>query len=144
MTRNVSAIAGREFRSFFDQATAYILVVVFLVANFFFYLRTVFVAAEATLLEHDALEVGPRVVAHDVEDRVVVAHHVRDEARREQARCEVQDLDRAGCGADADCQHVCVAADFGPIVVGPLVVRLLEQIPTGVLVALAEDRLRTP
>ena len=31
MTRNVSAIAGREFRSFFDQATAYILVVVFLV-----------------------------------------------------------------------------------------------------------------
>lgn len=49
MTRNVSAIAGREFRSFFDQATAYILVVVFLVANFFFYFRTVFVTAEATL-----------------------------------------------------------------------------------------------
>ena len=49
MNRNVSAIAGREFRSFFDQATAYILVVVFLVANFFFYFRTVFVTAEATL-----------------------------------------------------------------------------------------------
>ena len=49
MTRNVSAIAGREFRSFFDQATAYILLVVFLVANFFFYFRTVFVTAEATL-----------------------------------------------------------------------------------------------
>jgi len=49
MTGNVSAIAGREFRSFFDQATAYILVVVFLVANFFFYFRTVFVTAEATL-----------------------------------------------------------------------------------------------
>ena len=49
MTRNISTIAGREFRSFFDQATAYILVVVFLVANFFFYFRTVFVSAEATL-----------------------------------------------------------------------------------------------
>ncbi len=49
MISNVSAIAGREFRSFFDQATAYILVVVFLVANFFFYFRTVFVTAEATL-----------------------------------------------------------------------------------------------
>lgn len=49
MTRNVAAIAGREFRSYFDQATAYILVVVFLVANFFFYFRTVFVTAEATL-----------------------------------------------------------------------------------------------
>ncbi len=49
MIRNVSAVAGREFRSFFDQATAYILVVVFLVANFFFYFRTVFITAEATL-----------------------------------------------------------------------------------------------
>ncbi len=49
MIGNISAIAGREFRSFFDQATAYILVVVFLVANFFFYFRTVFVTAEATL-----------------------------------------------------------------------------------------------
>lgn len=49
MTKNVSVIAGREFRSFFDQATAYILVVVFLVANFFFFFRTVLVTAEATL-----------------------------------------------------------------------------------------------
>jgi len=49
MIGNVSAVAGREFRSFFDQATAYILLVVFLVANFFFYFRTVFVTAEATL-----------------------------------------------------------------------------------------------
>ncbi|MDP2471852.1 MAG: Gldg family protein [Candidatus Palauibacterales bacterium] len=49
MTRNIMTIAGREFRSYFDQATAYILVVVFLVANFFFYFRTVFVTAEATL-----------------------------------------------------------------------------------------------
>ncbi len=49
MIRNVSVIASREFRSFFDQATAYILVVVFLATNFFFYFRTVFVTAEATL-----------------------------------------------------------------------------------------------
>ncbi|MBT8479022.1 MAG: Gldg family protein, partial [Gemmatimonadetes bacterium] len=49
MIGNISAVAGREFRSFFDQATAYILLVVFLVANFFFYFRTVFVTAEATL-----------------------------------------------------------------------------------------------
>ena len=49
MMRNVAVIAGREFRSFFDQATAYILVVVFLATNFFFYFRTVFVTAEATL-----------------------------------------------------------------------------------------------
>lgn len=48
-TRNVGAVAGREFRSFFDQATAYILLVVFLAVNFFFYFRTVFVTAEATL-----------------------------------------------------------------------------------------------
>ena len=49
MNRNVPVIAGREFRSFFDQATAYILMVVFLVANFFFFFRTVLVTAEATL-----------------------------------------------------------------------------------------------
>jgi ABC-2 type transport system permease protein len=49
MNRNISAVAGREFRSFFDQATAYILLVVFLAANFFFYFRTVFMTAEATL-----------------------------------------------------------------------------------------------
>jgi ABC-2 type transport system permease protein len=49
MTKNVPVIAGREFRSFFDQATAYILMVVFLVANFFFFFRTVLVTAEATL-----------------------------------------------------------------------------------------------
>ncbi len=47
--RNIGTVAGREFRSFFDQATAYILVTVFLAANFFFYFRTVFVTGEATL-----------------------------------------------------------------------------------------------
>ena len=47
--RNVGTIAGREFRSFFDQATAYILLVIFIAVNFFFYFRTVFVTAEATL-----------------------------------------------------------------------------------------------
>jgi ABC-2 type transport system permease protein len=46
---NVRAIAGREFRSYFDQATAYILLVVFLAINFFFYFRTVFVTGEASL-----------------------------------------------------------------------------------------------
>jgi ABC-2 type transport system permease protein len=47
--RNVFAVAAREFRGYFDQATAYILLVVFLAANFFFFFRTVFVTAEASL-----------------------------------------------------------------------------------------------
>jgi ABC-2 type transport system permease protein len=47
--RNVSAIASREFRGYFDQATAYILLVAFLVANFFFFFRTVLATGEASL-----------------------------------------------------------------------------------------------
>ncbi|MFQ5746765.1 MAG: Gldg family protein [Gemmatimonadota bacterium] len=49
MIRNVLTVAGREFRSFFDQATAYILLVVFLATNSFFYFRTILVTGEATL-----------------------------------------------------------------------------------------------
>jgi len=47
--RSVFAIAAREFRGYFDQATAYILLVVFLAANFFFFFRTVLMTAEASL-----------------------------------------------------------------------------------------------
>ncbi len=47
--RSVLAVASREFRGYFDQATAYILLVVFLAANFFFFFRTVLVTAEASL-----------------------------------------------------------------------------------------------
>ncbi|MEN8145225.1 MAG: Gldg family protein [Gemmatimonadota bacterium] len=49
MIRNSLTVAKREFRSFFDQPTAYILLVVFLAINFFFYFRTVFITGEATL-----------------------------------------------------------------------------------------------
>jgi len=45
----ILTVAGREFRSFFDQATAYILLVVFLVANFFFLFRAALATAEASL-----------------------------------------------------------------------------------------------
>jgi ABC-2 type transport system permease protein len=45
----VATVAEREFRSYFDQATAYILLVVFLVANFFFFFRTAFATNEASL-----------------------------------------------------------------------------------------------
>jgi len=45
----ILTVAGREFRSFFDQATAYILLVVFLVANFFFFFRAALTTAEASL-----------------------------------------------------------------------------------------------
>ena len=47
--KNILTVAGREFRSFFDQPTAYILLVTFLVVNFFFYFRTLFVTGFATL-----------------------------------------------------------------------------------------------
>lgn len=47
--RNVLTVAGREVRGYFDQATAYILLVVFLVTNFYFYFRTVLVSGEASL-----------------------------------------------------------------------------------------------
>ncbi|MEE9206869.1 MAG: Gldg family protein [Gemmatimonadota bacterium] len=49
MIKNTLTVAKREFRSFFDQPTAYILLVVFLAINFFFYFRTVFISGEATL-----------------------------------------------------------------------------------------------
>jgi hypothetical protein len=45
----VWTIARREWKGFFDHATAYILLVVFLVLNFFFYFRAAFVAREASL-----------------------------------------------------------------------------------------------
>jgi ABC-2 type transport system permease protein len=48
-SRKITVVAGREFRSYFDQATAYILLVVFLGANFFFYFRTVFITGQASL-----------------------------------------------------------------------------------------------
>lgn len=47
--RRLAAVAGREFRGYFDQPTAYILLVVFLAANFFFFFRTAFLTAEASL-----------------------------------------------------------------------------------------------
>ncbi len=49
MIKNTFTIAKREFRSFFDQPTAYILLVVFLAANFFFYFKSVYLSGEATL-----------------------------------------------------------------------------------------------
>lgn len=45
----VAVVAEREFRSYFDQATAYILLVVFLVLNFFFFFRAAFATNEASL-----------------------------------------------------------------------------------------------
>lgn len=45
----IGTVAGREFRGYFDQATAYILLVVFLAANFFFFFRSAFSTAEASL-----------------------------------------------------------------------------------------------
>lgn len=46
---NVFAIAEREFRGYFDQAIAYILIVVFLVGNHYFFFRTAFATGEASL-----------------------------------------------------------------------------------------------
>lgn len=45
----IGTVASREFRGYFDQATAYILLVVFLAANFFFFFRSAFSTAEASL-----------------------------------------------------------------------------------------------
>lgn len=47
--RNVWTIARKELRSYFDHPTAYIFLVIFLVANFFFYFRSAFVMGEASL-----------------------------------------------------------------------------------------------
>jgi len=47
--RNILTIARKELRSYFDHPTAYILMVVFLVINFFFYFRGIFLMNQATL-----------------------------------------------------------------------------------------------
>jgi ABC-2 type transport system permease protein len=47
--RNTWTIARKELRSYFDHPTAYILLVVFLVVNFFFYFRSAFLIGEASL-----------------------------------------------------------------------------------------------
>jgi ABC-2 type transport system permease protein len=47
--RNVWTIARKELRSYFDHPTAYILLVVFLGINFFFYFRSAFLIGEASL-----------------------------------------------------------------------------------------------
>ncbi|UCC75019.1 MAG: Gldg family protein [Gemmatimonadota bacterium] len=47
--RNIWTIARKELRAYFDHPTAYILLVVFLVINFFFYFRSAFLISEASL-----------------------------------------------------------------------------------------------
>ncbi len=47
--RNLWTIARKELRGYFDHPTAYILLVVFLVVNFFFYFRSAFLMGEASL-----------------------------------------------------------------------------------------------
>ncbi len=49
MTRRIWTIARRELRSYFDHATAYILLVVFLGINFFFFFRDAYLVGEASL-----------------------------------------------------------------------------------------------
>ena len=45
----IRAVAGREFASFFDHATAYILLVIFLGINFYFYFQEAYILGEASL-----------------------------------------------------------------------------------------------
>jgi ABC-2 type transport system permease protein len=47
--RNIWTVARKELRGYFDHPTAYILLVVFLAINFFFYFRSVFLVSEASL-----------------------------------------------------------------------------------------------
>ena len=47
--RNLWTIVRKELRTYFDHPTAYILLVVFLVINFFFYFRSAFLLAEASV-----------------------------------------------------------------------------------------------
>ncbi len=47
--RNILTIARKELRGYFDHPTAYILLVVFLAINFFFYFRGAFLVNEASL-----------------------------------------------------------------------------------------------
>ncbi len=49
MMRRIGTIVRRELRSYFDQATAYILLVVFLGVNFFFFFQSAYELGEATL-----------------------------------------------------------------------------------------------
>lgn len=49
MMGRIWTVARRELAGYFDHATAYILLVVFLVINFFFYFRELFVIGEASL-----------------------------------------------------------------------------------------------
>lgn len=47
--RNIWTIARKELRTYFDHPTAYILLVVFLVTNLFFFFRSIFLIATASL-----------------------------------------------------------------------------------------------
>jgi ABC-2 type transport system permease protein len=47
--RNIWTIARKELRTYFDHPTAYILLVVFLVVNFFFFFRSIFLIGTASL-----------------------------------------------------------------------------------------------
>ena len=47
--RNIWTIARKELRGYFDHPTAYILAVVFLVVNFFFFFRSVYLVGHASL-----------------------------------------------------------------------------------------------
>lgn len=49
MLRRILTVAGREVRSYFDHATAYILLVIFLVINFFFFFRDAYLVGEGSL-----------------------------------------------------------------------------------------------
>ncbi|MFV1986548.1 MAG: Gldg family protein [Gemmatimonadota bacterium] len=49
MIGRIGTIVRRELRSYFDQATAYILLVVFLSVNFFFFFQSAYELGEATL-----------------------------------------------------------------------------------------------
>ena len=47
--RNIWTIARKELRTYFDHPTAYILLVVFLVVNFFFFFRSIYLIGTASL-----------------------------------------------------------------------------------------------
>ncbi|MFQ5679561.1 MAG: Gldg family protein [Gemmatimonadota bacterium] len=49
MLDRILTVARRELRSYFDHPTAYILLVVFLVTNFFFFFRSAYLLGEASL-----------------------------------------------------------------------------------------------
>ena len=49
MMSRIATVAKREFASYFDQATAYILLVIFLGINFYFYFQEAYILREASL-----------------------------------------------------------------------------------------------